>query len=144
MGADAGVTGLDEAPNGMTTAPEEMASSSPHSSLPSSEENLSASNVTQFESSLEEPTSSDSVSPNPCDSNNSVSEEGIPADGKPTSRKRLNPSLTADPERKRQIEARLKAIEKRAKVSTLKEKKKEKKNSRPLSSPYTNMMRWNT
>ena len=68
----------------------------------------------------------------------------------PTGRRaRLNPSVAADPERVRQLEARLAALEQRSATAggaafRKKNKKNKTKNARPLSSPHTNMMQWST
>merc|ERR1711935_344580 len=144
--ADAGSTDWEKAPNGAPPSSNEITSSSSHSSPPSSDEGTSASNGTSSEWDLVESQSSDGASPYPRESNNSVSTEGPPADVPQVSgsaielkrRTRFNPSDTSDPERKRQLEARLAALEERPKASTQNKGKK----SRPLSSPHTNMMKW--
>jgi hypothetical protein len=146
--ADGGTTDLEKAPNGAPPSSDQMISSSSNGSPPSSDEGNSASNDTSSEWDLVGSQSSDGASSHPMESNNSVPTEGTPADGPQVSgsamkrkrRTRLNPSETSDPERKRQLESRLAALEKQPKAKALKKGKK----SKPLSSPHTNMMKWSS
>lgn len=146
--ADGGTTDLEKASNGAPPSSDQMISSSSNGSPPSSDEGNSASNDTSSEWDLVGSQSSDGASSHPMESNNSVPTEGTPADGPQVSgsamkrkrRTRLNPSETSDPERKRQLESRLAALEKQPKAKALKKGKK----SKPLSSPHTNMMKWSS